>query len=416
MQLPFSLSIPNGRLDAFAKGALICAIFFTPLGNAPAYAFMVFTVLAWGLAGGYLQRLRVLVQAGPLTWSTLALYGMLLLGVLYSEAPWSDVQTELTKYAKLVFMLLAITLLQEEKWQERALNAFAIAMVITLALSMVSVVHPLQLFKLGQGTHAVFRDYIAQNLMMAFFVLLMLVRSLSHRSKAMRAVFLALAALGIVNILGYVPGRTGYIALAAVVATFIAIQVPARWRWSCLLLAVAVGIAIFQLSGTFRARVEQAITEFRNNEQHQITSVGARLDMARKSAALIEERPLLGWGTGAYPTQYCRLTPSEEGCKVGGYHPHNQFLAFGVQLGALGILGYLAFLGSAAWRASLYSGPRKTLAFGLLAALLVDSVLHAPLFLVTEAQFFTLMLAVVLAHRPPTGLPSPVLEARALQH
>jgi len=50
------------------------------------------------------------------------------------------------------------------------------------------------------------------------------------------------------------------------------------------------------------------------------------------------------------------------------------------------------------------------LAWGLIAALLVDSLLHAPLFLVGEALFFTLMLAVVLAPEPrsraiPAGVP-----------
>src|SRR5690606_36936652 len=94
---------------------------------------------------------------------------------------------------------------------------------------------------------------------------------------------------------------------------------------------------------------------------------------------------------------FCERASNDEVCSTGGYHPHNQFLSFGVQWGLLGILAYLALFASAIYHCRNFSRPEKVLAYGLISSLLVDSLLHGPLFLVGEAQFFILMLAVVLS-------------------
>jgi len=403
------LATPIPVLDRFAKVCLVFAIFFFPLGHAPAYVFIGLTILAWLAAGGYIERAQAL-RGSAFAWAALILYGLFWAGLAYTNADTYYIGIELRKYAKLLFMLVAITLLQEDRWRKRALAAFALAMLITLILSMLSIVWHIPGLKAEVGNRVVFKDHIIQNLMMAFFVLIMLVASRTAERTSIRLACLALAVLATVNILGFVAGRTGYVALFAILAVFIACYLPARQRWFFALLALLLGLAAFQFSDTFRQRVETAFSEYRQRNTVEATSVGARLDMIEKSIHLIQERPVMGWGTGAYPEQYCRLQPSQEMCAIGGPHPHNQFLAFGVQFGMVGIFAYLAFLASAVQRSRTYPVPQKVLAWGLIAALLVDSLLHAPLFLVGEALFFTLMLAVVLAPEPrsraiPAGVP-----------
>lgn len=394
------LASPNRLIDSIAKASLVGAIFFTPLGTAPANILMVSTILAWLAAGGYRQRF-IAIKDNHFAWSALGLYGLLWVGVAYTSGDAPDIRHELQKYSKLLFILLAITLLQEEKWRNRGLAAFALAMFVTLVLSMINVVWPLSIAK-GTSTNSfVFKDYIVQNLMMSFFVLLMLVKSREQSSKLRRLAYLALAACAMANILLFVFGRTGYLSLAAVLAVFIAFYIPPRQRWQWLIAALLAGLALFYFSDTFRGRINQAATEFQNRDANQPTSVGQRVEFFRKSVELIKERPLAGWGTGAYPKEFCRIALTEEWCMLGKFHPHNQFLAFGVQLGLLGILGYLTFFACALRQAWHFNRPEKVLAIGLAGALLVDSFLHAPLFLVTEAQFFTLMLAVVLARAHP---------------
>ncbi|HEY4542218.1 MAG TPA: O-antigen ligase family protein, partial [Noviherbaspirillum sp.] len=339
------LTTPIPLLDRSAKVLLIAAIFFMPLGTSPAYAFMALSALAWFAAGGYRTRLLAL-RGNGMALAAVALYVLLLIGALYSTGEHGDISNELRKYAKLLFMLPAFTLLAEPAWRERALNAFALAMLITLVVSMLSVVWPLPYIRAVPGNHYVFKDHIIQNLMMAFFVLIMLVRTTTAATLAARLLYAGLAILATVNVLAFVGGRTGHLALIGVIAVFAIFCVPARLRWLFLAGAMLAGVAIFQFSDTFRSRFELAVTEFEQRDVNQLSSVGQRIEYARKSMQLISERPVFGWGTGAYPREFCRVAATEELCRLGRVHPHNQFLGIGVQLGLVGILVYLVFLGA----------------------------------------------------------------------
>lgn len=398
-------STPIIHLDTAAKFLLVCSVFFMPLGTAPTNVFMALTLATWLLAGGFKQRLSIF-HANYFPWTILALYGLLLIGALYSTGDLADIKFQLAKYLKLVFLLVAMSLLQEKKWQQWALNAFAVAMLITLALSLISVLTPLSFVKgtaNGPGdNHFVFKDHIAQNLMMSFFVLLMLVRSQTASARRISIFYLVVAALAIIDILFFVQGRTGYISLAFNIVIFIVFYAPAKRRWLWLAAAVMIGFICFHFSANLSGRIELAVSEFQKQDAKELTSVGQRVEFTKKSLQLIQERPLFGSGTGSYAKEFCRVAISAEWCEAGRHHPHNQFLAFGVQLGLLGILAYLAFLGSALRQARRFSLPEKVLCFGLLCTLLTDSILHAPLFLVTETQFFVLMLAIMMNF--PTAL------------
>ena len=361
---------------------------------------MTLCLLAWLIAGGYRQRFNVL-STHAFALSSLVLLLLVLLGVLYSTGDPSDVNRHISKYAKLAFIALAITLLQEERWRRYGLNAFALAMGVTLLISMSSLFMEIPFMKGDSGSlkgnHYVFKDHIAQNLMMSFFVLIMMVKGYAESSHGRRFTYWGVALIAIVNIMAFVHGRTGYLALALILAVFVFLQVSPRHRWQTLVAFFIAAAVLLPISDGFRNRIEVGMEQLRTHQPDKATSVGARIEMAKTSLELIRERPLIGWGTGSYPKQFCERAITEQMCAVGGYHPHNQFLSFGVQLGVLGILAYLAFFITAVRQARHFSNPEKTLALGLLGILVIDSLLHAPFFLVGESQFFILMLAVVLA-------------------
>lgn len=400
--IAFFASAPHRKLDNVAKMFLVCSVFFTPFGNAPAYIFMGLTLVFWLAAGGYGERWNA-IRTSYFAWSIVILYALLLVGALYSFADPSDIKQELGKYARLLFGILAISLLQERVWRERGINAFALAMFITLAISLVSLAVPIPFMdgasgKMG-GSHHVFKDKILHNLMMSFFVLVMLVKYKQTTDQRLRVAYLLIALCAAINIIFFVHGRIGYLSLAVVLVIFINFYGSAgrRWKWGGAI--VLAFVAAFYVSDSFKERIELVISEARTYDSTNVTSVGARIAMARISLDLIGERPIFGWGTGAYGEEFCSRADSDKLCKVGGYHPHNQFLAFGVQLGVIGILAYVLLLISAIRHAWLLDTPQKVLGLGLIGALLVDSLFHGPLFLVGEAQFFILMLAVLLAAR-----------------
>lgn len=393
---------PTILIDNAAKVALVLSIFFTPLGTAPANVFLVITVFLWLVAGGYKQRFKDL-QKNYFAWSTLALYFLICIGGVYSSAESSEIKFQLVKYAKLLIILIGISLFKEKKWRDVGLNAFAISMLITLLLSLGSVFLTLPFIKGGDGNHYVFKDHIVQNLMMSFFVLLMLIKSRGEVKKSMQIAYFSVAVFAAIDIIFFVQGRTGYVSLGLNIAIFVLFFISTRDRWIWIASIIFVISSGLYFSDNFSGRLQLAVTEFQNQDSKELTSVGQRVEFFKKSVELIKERPVFGWGTGSYAKEFCRVAISPEWCQAGKFHPHNQFLAFGVQLGLFGVFCYFIFLGAAVQLARQFYLPEKVLLIGLVGTLIVDSLLHAPLFLVTEAQFFILMLGLLTAGNKISG-------------
>lgn len=397
----FNKIIGNNFFEQCAKYLLVCSIFFMPLGTVPTNSLIALTFISWLLAGNFYERLRFL-KTSYFGLSILALFSLIFIGVSYSNSPVEDINIQIIKYLKLLFIIVAMSLLNEEKWRKRALNAFSLSMLTILVLSIFSaVIHfmNLNINSFGSpGNYYVFKDHISQNLMMSFFALLMLIKSTQQEKIFKKIGFQILFILAAIDVFFLVQGRTGYISMAINIFIAVFYLVPKERRWIFLIGIFISGLIIFQVKNNFSDRIKLAVTEFEHQDSKELTSIGQRIEFTKKSILLIKERPIFGWGTGSYPTQFCRVAISEEWCQAGKFHPHNQFLAFGVQLGLVGILTYLIFLGSIIKTTLTFQKNEKMLNLGIIGALITDSILHAPLFLVTEAHFFTLTLAVCMSY------------------
>lgn len=208
-----------------------------------------------------------------------------------------------------------------------------------------------------------------------------------------------LGLLSIIDILFFVQGRTGYVSLAFNALVFVVLLRKARERAIALLAFALIAIAAAQFSANFNARVNLAVTEYQAQDEKKLSSVGQRVEFFKKGLQLIKERPLFGFGTGSYHKEFCRVADTEEWCLAGGFHPHNQFIAFGVQLGIAGLIAYLAFLAVCVQQALLLPDPSRIMAVGLVATLIADSIFHAPLFLIAEAAFFMLLFPLFMADK-----------------
>jgi O-antigen ligase len=327
---------------------------------------------------------------------------VILLGITYSPAPASDITLHVTKYDKLVFAALLFSVLGDRDWQRRCMYAYAAAMLFILASTWLNVWFVLPWSKTqvpGWGlTHHVFGDYITQNVMMSFFVLLALVHARKQQSLGRRAACLAIALLGAVSITHLSDGRSGYLLLATTLLVFVFATLRGKALWAMLIASVlGLGIALMS-SSLLMQRFEKAVVEARQSDLDNKTAIGHRLYNYRKTPELIKEKPLLGWGTGAYHTAICRVVEKPEWCQVFNWHPHNQFLFFGADHGLLGMLAYAALIASMVWLALRDKNlGSRTLLLGLTALLAVDSMVNSPLWSTRENHFFTFMLALLAA-------------------
>lgn len=406
------------RRDFFAKrdltlanwcGWLVVAVAASvPLGSAASNVLggALFVMLL--AAGGYQEHWRRW-RANPFAIATLLLFAVIFLGVSYSHAPFDEIRRSLTKYSRLLYAPIAISVLVDGRWRRRALLAWMGSMLLTLGLSYLHAVWQFPLARATRegeaGDHYIFKHHITQNVMMSVFVVAAFAEAWRLRvAEGMtRRVWLwvAVAIAAVINVLFFVLGRAGYLTLLVNLLVVAAVAFIAARDTRLLALVgaiIVVVIAAAASSDAVRQRFHTAVSEVESSQERGITtSIGQRMEYASKSIDLIEARPILGWGTGSYAMEYCRIARSPEWCKLGAYNPHNQFLFFAVQFGALGLLALLAWLVTAAKVIRQLPLNKQMIGFSLLATLIVHSLLDSPLYIVTEGTWYPLMLGIFAA-------------------
>lgn len=372
---------------------LLFAAFPWSLGLAN--VLMLLALLLWALGGQWSERWQTL-RRNPVAWLAIGLYAWMCVGVVYSPAAVAEVQQHLGKYFKLLFMLLVISMLPEGVWRQRALAAFALAMGFVLLSTYANIWWQLPWSRTqNQGwgqDHTVVKDYISQGLMMSMLALLALAAALHAQLRARWRILAALVAFAaMVSITHLSFGRTGYVAVLVALVAFALFSVGG---WRRVLAMLTVGVAatgLYLSSPSLQMRVTQALTEASSYDAEALSSTGQRLYFAEKTWGLIQEKPLLGWGTGAYHDQFCRVADTPTWCEAGRFHPHNQVLFIWMENGVVGLMLLLGLIFAplaCVWRES---GPRAVVLAGFSGLFLVGSLTHASLWLSTESHFFTLM-------------------------
>lgn len=397
------------RFASAAQACLVGVFLFFPIKLGAANTLLALTLLFWFLGGEFRVRWQGAIN-NPITKPALLMFGLVLMGALYSLAPLDAVLQALNKYSKFLMIPVVLSLLMEASWRQRCWNAFALAMIVTLASTYAGLwVHvPWAIASTPSdwgSDHTVFKDYIAQGLMMSTFVVLALSRSFTATRGLIKVGWLALALAAGVSVLFLSNGRTGYLAIAAALVVYAGVVSPRNWRLGAAGLTTLVLALLLFLSPTAQQRLTTIYTEAQtqlntSEDLKQLdasTSIGARLTMWAFSVEQIKERPLFGAGTGAYGTLARAACGEHPSCAVVTVHPHNQFLFFAVELGILGLLAYVFYLYSAARFAHHLPLTQRALLLSFLAIMVVDSLVHGALWLAVENHLFTFVLALLMA-------------------
>lgn len=399
------MTFETRRVQAFCEpAALLClvVVFLSfPVAMALSYAAMALALL-FGLASGRLWQRWSTVRRAPVVWAALGLYGLMLLGISYTPAGWEDIGLHLSKYGKLLLVPVCLALLVDALWRKRCMDAFVLSMLFILGSAYVNIFWDLpwsRTHNAGWGEdHTVIGDYITQNVMMTFFVMLALDRGLRAASSWwQRGAWWLVAVLGMLSITHLSSGRTGYLLLTVALGAFFVLATRGWKRWLCLA-ALAVGLlTVMATSSEVQYRVQLGITEARNSQSMEITSIGGRINFWKNTWALVGQKPWTGWGTGSYHDTWCNQVTAEGWCAFGRWHPHNQYLFFWVENGILGLLAFLALLAAPVW-AARHAPPdqrRLLLSFALIFG--VNSLINASLWSSRESHFFVMLLILLCA-------------------
>ncbi len=394
-----------------ARATLVLCFLAFPMSVALANVALLLTLLLWllSLTGAPARADLLAALRNPLAAPALALFAWVVIAVAWSPADTPGALGFLQKYLKFLLVPMFIALLQDPRTRRRCWQAFVLALLFTLAITWLSVWVDIAWTKAHRmamaNDHTVFKDHISQGLMMTVFAAIAAFVGATTRRPALRWACAALWLLATGAILLLSQGRTGYLAWAASSGVFALTLAVAHSRRAVLGamggLAAVLALA-FALSPVLQERMTSAWNDARaarldTTPGAVVTSAGARVEMARFALDESRQAPLLGHGTASYPVLAKQHFTTTEWCSVVCPHPHNQFLFFLVEQGAVGLLLFLWFIAAIAREGWRHDAPRRAFALAFVATLCAASLTHSAFWLSTESHCLILMSALTMA-------------------
>ena len=392
------------RSEDLARAFAVALGVSIPFSVAADSVLLALVLVCWLAADRYRERVARL-RHNPAALMALGFVALLALGLAYGERPREDAVLYFRKYADLVVLGVFVTLFGEAAWRRRALLALAAALAVLVWLSYLvklGVVPPVPWLRGRPELPVVALDSLTHGILVAFGAFLFAVLGIHAPRGPVRTIWFALAVAAIANVLFIVPGRTGYVVLAA-----LSLYLGYAWRRLIGLALVALGGAVvvgvgLTASATLQNRLDETVREAREWQPGvpAKTSVGYRLEFYYNTLGMIRDRPLVGAGTGGFPSAYKRHVAGS--AMEPAAHPHNEYLLMTAQLGVAGLVALLALFW-VPWRLAprLPLPHERVLARGLVLTIAVGCVFNSLLLDHTEGLFFAWGIGVLFGGLAP---------------
>ncbi|MDO9316934.1 O-antigen ligase family protein [Polaromonas sp. YR568] len=355
-----------------------------------------------------LRRSRGVERFSPLEgmatpWLVLAVLFSFACSLFWTSADMSEALGSLGKYGKFLVIPAFLLLVRTRRDATWVLGAFLGGQAFVLISSWLLFFDVPLIWATSRAakvSYAVFSSYLDQGIMSAvmgavFWHLRLLA---PNRPAFYLAIALSLLAFG--NVFVVFTGRTGHLVGIAMLSLAIFWVLPKRFRMASLLVPPLIFLAVylsFDKVGQRFAMVKEEVTAYSVRPESR-TSSGARLNYWRASLEAIAEKPLLGYGVGSWSKEYQRIEQSRRGKSLGVGNPHQEFLLWGVQLGAGGILLLAAWMIAVGRDFGQVDAPVARAGLSVLWALVLSCLLNSSLYDAYIGDFFCLSLGVLLAY------------------
>lgn len=316
-------SIRN-TIEQVARASAVALAFCVPLTNTgTTICSIIFAILA--LATMDRNKYNMVIK-NPITIAIGIFLAVYIVGMFYSDgAIWQS----LRKMSRVIYIPLLIPLFANKTWRRSALVAYLLAMFISVLASW-------------ELRMPFFKDSIFTSLFMAFAIFVNLHFVVEY--KRARLITIPLLFVFIYYLFFICTGRTGQIVFFILYSLFcwqtFGINVKKQ-----ALAAVVLGLifcsALFAPS-TFKQRQTEAAEEMRvfmadKDAPISTSSMGGRFTFVQNALSLIVEKPIFGWGSGAFPKAYAENISAVDAKNIFTDNPHNQYVLTWVETGILGV-------------------------------------------------------------------------------
>jgi O-antigen ligase len=390
--------------------------FSIPISTSLDGILLIVTVVAWTISGAFAELPRI-VRHNRIVLLLPGLFVLIALGMAHGLVPFGVRLQYLWKYDDLLLPLVFVPLFLKPDLRQRGLWGFGAGMALTLILSLLlaagwapsgSWVHG------SQSNATVFRNYITQNVLMAFAAFLFAGVAVRRQLPWQRYGLGLLALCAAVDVVMFVEGRTGQIILGALILFWCERRLGARGVFVGIAAVLVLGALSYALSPVFHQRIQKTLDEIERAQVETVapgtSSVGLRLEWYKNTAELIAAHPIIGVGSGSFVRAYADSVTDPAAVKPSN-HPHNQYLLTASDLGVGGAGLLVAMFGALWWRFRRISGSLYgELGQGVLIVVAIGSMFNSLLVDHTEGLFFAWMISVAIAAESREGAGRTILK------
>ncbi len=378
------MQLVQGKLSRLIYGITFLLGFSFPVSTALQNSGIV-TLIILSLIDKDSRSQLVIAFKTPFVRSVLVMYGLFIVGVIWSSGSSHDIWHMLVKMDIYLFAPLFMGLFCNVQYKKSLFWGFACGTMLGVILSLISTLMPYHFFIPQNGIfftyhgHVLhtfrghtYQNYFAGILSVTLFAL-MLTRSVRP---VWRLIYSLCIVLCVIDVFFAMTGRTGQILFVLMfVLLFVQWRVKLGLLISAFLLLVVVPLFIYS-SPKLQHGIEAYVSDMSNYQAGKLsTSVGARVEFHRVSQILIMESPIFGHGTGSFNNEFLKLKSTTVTT-----NPHNDYLWFGVELGLMGIISLVGVI-----LATLYQSYRLAPPWQYLGVILVTTYAVACF----ENSFFT---------------------------
>ncbi len=320
-------------------------------------------VMDWRAFGRLLRR--------PICYLPLALFGLAVVGTLWSDGAWSARLAAIGPVLKLAVLPALIYHFERSSRGMWVFIAFLVSCTLLMLMSCLVAIDPGLSLKApgeqGSGRGIFVKNYIAQSQEFALCAVALAypVIRLLRSNRIWQALALGAVSIGfLLNMVVVTVSRTAVVTMPIMVGVFALLHLKRRASLILVGVMIALGGLLWFATPDVRWGPQSLIREYqfyKTNEQ--VTSVGQRLEFWEKSLRFISEAPLIGHGTGSMRGLFERASTDGEPLNQVIANPHNQTLNVAVQWGMVGVVLLYAM-----WLAHLllFRGAGMVTWFGLL--------------------------------------------------
>jgi O-antigen ligase len=279
----------------------------------------------------------------PICVLPVALFGLAVIGTLWSDAPWGVRLYAIGPAAKLLMLPMLLYHFERSARGLQVLIGFLASCAALMLMSWIVAFYPGLALKPGAEYGVPVKNYIdqSQEFALCAVVLAYPFINLVQAKKTWPAVLLGALSLGFVaNMMFVSVSRTALVTMPIMLAVFALLHL--KWRSTVVVLCAATVLAglAWVMSSRLQSTTGRFLTDYQlYKEQNLPTSMGLRLEFWRKSLRFFAEAPVLGHGTGSIRSLFEEAAVAQTGASAAVIgNPHNQTLNVAIQWGAAGVV------------------------------------------------------------------------------